>query len=898
MSVSPHATRAAELFVEWIELPAQSRSARLRELVAIEPELGAELALLLQRFDADPAPPDMAQALGDDLPVGQHQAGQRLGAYELIEEIGRGGMGAVWRARRVDGQFTQEVAIKRLHPGSATAASAALLVERFLRERQALAGLKHPHIAALLDGGVDVDGLPWFALELVEGMPITEFAQRRKLPVSDSVRLLLQALEAVQFAHQHLIVHRDLKPDNLLVTAAGELKLLDFGIAKLLDGVDADARTQTGARVFTPNYAAPEQVEGGDISVATDVYALGVVLFELLVGRRPFVNTGGLQLPQVSVNWRAEAPSKVLAQRQGQLRAARGLRGDLDTIVLRCLAREPQRRYPTVQALADDLRRYLDGQPIQARPDSGWYRGSKFVRRNPLGVGAAVLGLSLLLAMTAFSVRQADRAEAEALRAQEFAASAERERDLANADSRRQELLREHYANVLNRALLSGTAVEPTALLDLIGQVDLSAAASDAAARRSILLGVAELYLVRNDFARAIALLEPMVAERAMFSASEQVAFAETLATGYLRTGKPERVDDVLQGGEAAAASLGERRPAALAPLLILRAQWLRSSGQIEAAYNTVQEAAALARTSTTMSPLIHGQLLINAAQTAMAANHFDAAERMTSEGLKRWADADLTDLIGYRVGQTLLANLQLLRGQPRLALAAYEQIEAQPDVGENLPAAAARRSSQARALSSMARHAEAIVLAQSASRQFCEAVGSATPDCLRMRLILVDVALAAGESTLGQDELDQVSAIGDAPPAAIVTLLPVYSALLQLLDAPGPETLRSADQALIAMGASGPNGPRNALRLRLGAAERLLASGQESLAQELLATNLANAASADATEGGMDASLLALWRGRRDSAAADHAAAWSALKEQLGPAHPSVLRWQPHTAP
>lgn len=898
MSVSPHATRAAELFVEWIELPPKARSARLRELLAVEPELGAELAVLLQRFDADPPPPDMVQALGDAAPVDKHQAGQRLGAYELIEEIGRGGMGAVWRARRVDGQFTQEVAIKRLHPGSATAASAAVLVERFLRERQALAGLKHPHIAALLDGGVDADGLPWFALELIEGMPITEFAQTRELPISDRMRLLLQALEAVQFAHQHLIVHRDLKPDNLLVTAAGELKLLDFGIAKLLDGVDADARTQTGARVFTPNYAAPEQVEGGEISVATDVYALGVVLFELLVGRRPFVNTGGMQLPQVSANWRVEAPSKVLAQRQ--LRAARSLRGDLDIIVLRCLAREPQRRYPTVQAVTDDLRRYLDGRPIQARPDSAWYRGSKFMRRHALGVGAAVLGLCVLLGMTAFSLRQAERAALEALRAQEFAASAERERDLANAEGRRQELLREHYANVLNRALLSGTAVEPTALLDLIGQVDLSAAASDAAARRSILLGVAELYLVRNDFARAIALLEPMAAERAKFSASEQVAFAETLATSYLRTGKPEQVDAVLQGGEAAAASLGERRPAALAPLLILRAQWLRSSGQIEAGYAVVQQAVALARTSTTMSPLIHGQLLINAAQTAMAANQFEAAAAMASEGLKRWADADLSGSIGYRVGQTLLANLQLLRGQPRLALAAYEQIAAQPDVGENLPAAAARRSSQARALSSMARHAEAIALAQSASRQFCDAVGSATPDCLRMRLILVDVALAASESTLGQDELDQVDAIaGDTPPAAIVPSLLVYRALLQLLDAPGQETLRSTDQAMIAISTSGPNGPRNALRLRLGAAERLLASGQESLAQELLATTLANAAAVDATKGGMDAALLALWRSRRDSsAAADHAAAWRVLEEQLGPMHPSVLRWQAHVAP
>jgi serine/threonine protein kinase len=146
-------------------------------------------------------------------------------------------------------------------------------------------------------------GLPWFALELVEGMPITEFVQAPPLPIGDRVRLLLQALEAVQFAHQHLIVHRDLKPDNLLVTAAGEVKLLDFGIVKLLDGIDGDTQTLTGARVFTPNYAAPEQVEGGEISVATDVYALGVVLFELLVGRRPFVSTGGLQLPQVSAQW-------------------------------------------------------------------------------------------------------------------------------------------------------------------------------------------------------------------------------------------------------------------------------------------------------------------------------------------------------------------------------------------------------------------------------------------------------------------------------------------------------------------------------------------------------------------------------------------------------------------
>lgn len=895
MSVSPYATRAAELFVEWVDLPLPQRSARLRELMTVEPELATELAALLQRFDGDPPPPDLARALDDDAPESGDQAGQRLGAYQLIEELGRGGMGTVWRAQRVDGQFAQQVAIKQLHAGAASAASARRVVERFLRERQALAGLKHPHIAALLDGGVDASGLPWFALELVEGVPITEFAQTRQLSSKDRVRLLLQALEAVQFAHQHLIVHRDLKPDNLLVSVSGEVKLLDFGIVKLLDGIDGDARTLTGARVFTPNYAAPEQVEGGEIGVATDVYSLGVVLFELLVGRRPFVNTGGLQLPQVSVNWHVEAPSKVLAQHEGQWRTARGLRGDLDTIVLRCLAREPQRRYPTVQALNDDLSRYLDGRPIEARRDSTWYRSSKFVRRHLFGVSAAAIGLALLLGLTLFSLRQAERAALEARRAHEFAASAERERDLANAESRRQELLRDHYASVLTRALASGAAVEPATLLDLIGQVELSAAASDPSARRSIQLGLADLFIVRNDFDRAIALLESMAPERTQLSASEQVGYAETLAAGYLRIGKSDQVDAVLRNGELAAAGLGERRPAAQAQLLILRAQWLRGTGAMDAAFDSAQQAVSLARESTTLSPLIHGQMLINAAQTAMATNHLDEAEAMTSEGLKRWADADLKLNTGYRVGQTLLAILQLLRGEPRLALFAFEQIASEPDAGEPAPAAAARRSSHARALSLMARHDEAIAMARESARQFCTVVGASTPDCLRMRLNLVDAAIAAGRSDIGQAELDEVGPIaGDSPPAVIATALPAYAALLHLIDRPSIQAVAATDLALNVISGQGPNGPRNGLRLRLGAAERLLAAGSETLAQALMAPALADSARAERDARGMDAALLVMWRSRSNAkAATDYADAWQALAEQLGSGHPSVVRWR-----
>lgn len=269
--------------------------------------------------------------------------------------------------------------------------------------------------------------------------------------------------------------------------------------------------------------------------------------------------------------------------------------------------------------------------------------------------------------------------------------------------------------------------------------------------------------------------------------------------------------------------------------MLILRAQLLRGSGAMDDAFVAVQRAAALARESTTMSPLNHGQLLINAAQTAMAANRFDAAEAMASEGLQRWNEAKLDRSTGYFKGQTLLANLQLLGGQPRLALAAYEQMAAQPDSGESLPAAAARRSSQARALSVMARHDEAIALAQTASQQFGAAVGASAPDCLRLRLILVDVAVAASRSDIGRLELDAVRSIaGDTPAAIIAPALPAYGALLDLIDRPTAESVGAADLTPIEVSKQGPNCPRNALRLRLGAAERLLAADKVDLARAL----------------------------------------------------------------
>lgn len=887
MSVAPSAERAAALFLELVDLNTGARAARRDALALTEPGIVAELDRLLQRYAEAAAPPDLGLAL-DAASV----AGQRLGPFVLEREIGRGGMGTVWRAHRVDGQYTQAVAIKRLHAG---VSGAQRVIERFWRERQTLAGLQHPHIAALLDGGVDGDGLPWFALELVEGLPITRFADQHQLAPAARVRLLLQALDAVQFAHQRLIVHRDLKPDNLLVTPDAQVKLLDFGIVKWLDAIDEETHTQTGARVYTPSYAAPEQVEGGPISVATDVYALGVILYELLAGQRPFGSTSaGSQWPQISAQWQATAPSKVLARDPQRARLARALRGDLDTIVLGCLARDPARRYPTVQALADDLGRYLAGRPILQRPDSAWYRAGKFVRRHPFGVPAVALGLGLLMALTAYSAMQARRAEAEAARAQDYALRVARERDRGAAEGRRQELLQEHYASVLNRALAAGAPIAPEALLELIAQPDLSASASDPSARLSIQLGIASLFIVRNDFQRAESLLQQLAPERARLSEVEQYDYAESLATAKLRLGEYEQVESLLDDGQRVAARLGEGALAARASLDILRAQWLRTRGDMAAAMAVAEQAVAGAEAAPQISAIRHGQVLVNAAQTAMAAGRWDRAESWASAGLARWAAAGLQRNLGYRISETMLGNLLLLRGQPTLALERFERMAAQSAPDENTPAAAARESSHARALSVLARHAQALALAQSASQRFCAIVGDSAPDCVRMRLVVVEVALAAGRVDLGQQLLAQIRAQSAAPALAMLApQLQACAALLQLQGHPTSVTVLAADEALSAIARAGAAGPRSALRQRLGAAQRLLAADQIDLARQLLqpvlsAPEFATMPPAQGTE----AALLALWRAQVDSRLPS-APALQALAEQLGDQHPAVLRWQ-----
>jgi serine/threonine-protein kinase len=370
-----------------LTLPPAERAAWLETLRAHSPQVAAELSVLLSGEDAA----DRRGFLAEPPVVGL--AGLELGPYTLERPLGQGGMGSVWLARRTDGRFEGQAAVKLMNLAFVTPTGQ----ERFRREGTALARLTHPGIARLLDAGVAPSGQPYLVIENVDGQRIDAFTAAHDLSREERIGLVLQVLDAVGHAHANLIVHRDIKPSNILVTADGTVKLLDFGIAKLLEGEDGERTALTGAGgALTPDYAAPEQVRGEAVTTATDVYATGVLLYLLLSGHHP--TAGASRTP-------AEAVRAVLEVEPARL----GL-GDLDTIIAKALRKLPSERYQTVGAFGDDLRRYLRQEPVSARPDSFAYRARKFVRRNRAGVAAAVVIAVVLLGATIFSLQQMQNA--------------------------------------------------------------------------------------------------------------------------------------------------------------------------------------------------------------------------------------------------------------------------------------------------------------------------------------------------------------------------------------------------------------------------------------------------------------------------------------------------------
>jgi eukaryotic-like serine/threonine-protein kinase len=421
----PDWPRVKQIFQDALERPRDLRGAFVSEACGLDQDLRREVESLLAAQDEAGHFLDASPAADTEEPA--RLTGRRIGPYRLLDEIGRGGMGAVYRAVREDDTFQKTVALKLVRGGGAHD----LDQRRFRRERQILARLEHANIAAVFDGGTTEDGQPYLVMEYVEGLPINEYCQKCSLTTRQRLELFHTVCGALVYAHRSLIVHRDLKPDNILVTAEGVPKLLDFGIAKLLAaGVDPEeAPTATLLPMMTPEYASPEQVRGEPVTTASDVYSLGVVLYQLLTGSRPYEMRGESLNGIVYAVCETEPPAPSAAV-QDQPTLPGELRGDLDTIVLKALRKEPTRRYLSVQELADDIRRHLDGHPVLARGDTLAYRAAKFVGRHKAPVVAGVLVLASLAAAMVGIARQAGIARVERARAERRFADVRR---LANA---------------------------------------------------------------------------------------------------------------------------------------------------------------------------------------------------------------------------------------------------------------------------------------------------------------------------------------------------------------------------------------------------------------------------------------------------------------------------------
>ncbi|HEY2290645.1 MAG TPA: serine/threonine-protein kinase [Thermoanaerobaculia bacterium] len=488
--VSPHLDQA-------LDLSGEERQWYLAALAGEDPALAADLKSLL----------DEEQALrGEEylehgaraLLAEPDPAGQTFGAYSLVRLLGAGGMGNVWLARRNDGRFDGTAAVKLLSSALVGAAGAS----RFRREGTILARLKHPNIAQLIDAGVSETGQPYLVLEYVEGEPIDRWCDERALDVRSRVRIFLDVLDAVAHAHANLVIHRDLKPSNVMVSKEGRVKLLDFGIAKLLagdgagDGAPTQQLTRDVGHAFTPAFAAPEQVMGESVTTATDVYALGALLYFLLAGRHPTGKPGDSPVDLLRGVLKTE-PGR-LSEAAPDPRLRRELRGDLEIIVAKALKKHPEERYASVAALAEDLRRYLAEEPILARPDSLAYRARKFARRHARGLAAAAAAVLALAAVVAFyGVRLAG------------------ERDRVRLEARKAAQVSGFLTDLLSQAdpYMTGRG-EPTvrSLLDAGAVRARKNLANQPELQREMLALLGRIYVRRGAYGQALPLLEQAVA--------------------------------------------------------------------------------------------------------------------------------------------------------------------------------------------------------------------------------------------------------------------------------------------------------------------------------------------------------------------------------------------------
>ena len=616
-------TTLKAIFAEAMQRPPEAREAFLRQRCGSDEALLAELLALVRAGPADDAGlRDIVAEAAGEVTGGGADGERRLGPYRLIRPIGEGGMGTVWLGERADEQYRKKVAVKILRPGGDPS-----LASRFRTERQMLADLDHPNIARLLDGGETEGGRPWLAMEYVDGLPITDYCDRHRLGIEARLRLFLACCRAVQHAHRRLIIHRDIKPSNILVDEAGTPYLLDFGIAKLLDAGQLQhtvAVTQHAARIMTPGHASPEQVRGETVTTATDIYSLGILLYQLLSGHFPYAVEGSTaaELERAICEREPTKPSSRVTGAQTWAEAAesdaadvgdaRGttvgrlrkvLAGDLDNIVMVALRKEPDRRYESVSALMADVRAWLERRPVSARADSAGYRLGKFLRRNAAGVTAAA-GLAVLLAgIVSYYTWQ-------------LAAERDRARTEAQVANQATDFLVTLF-EAANPKRTNPEEISPGSLLDE-GRLRIEEDLADAPRVRGRLLSaLGAAYRAMGDYETALTLgdealriYDELYADRPAQAAPAKAALAHSLA----QAGRLEEAAALFREALAELRGAGESAGRMLAGALNNYGMLLNKEGQFTRAEAVLEEVLAMARAGRDVPGRLRAHVMVNRA--------------------------------------------------------------------------------------------------------------------------------------------------------------------------------------------------------------------------------------------------------------------------------------------
>ncbi|HEY6453332.1 MAG TPA: serine/threonine-protein kinase [Steroidobacteraceae bacterium] len=870
------------LLEQLLDVPPAERLRALERRSIVDAAVRGEAESLLRADQASSGfletPATLAPAEPDEPEVGM-----QLGHWRILKIVGRGGMGIVCEAQRVAGDFEQRAAIKLLQPGAAGT------MQRFEAERRIVARLEHPGIARLLDGGVAADGRPYMVMEFVDGQSITDHCRLGRLSLIERLNLFIQVCDAVAYAHRRLIVHRDLKPSNVLIDADGRVKLLDFGIAKLLDAPDNNL-TQAVMVVLSPLCAAPEQLSGGEITTQTDVYALGLMLYELLVGHHPWIQGNAPRLselrelqhrplpsasrhPATSTEWRID-PS--------------ALRGDLEAVLNKALRPEPAQRYAGVEALKQDIERYLRGDPVQAREGVRFYVLGRLLRQHrwfALGLAGIVISLAVGLGLAAWQAKQA------AL-----------QRDAARREAAREEAVRYNLTRMF-RSAISDTANEATptakAMVDLSAQRVLREYRDNPEVGGPLVLTLADLYGALEDVAGAGALLEGFVSQAGPQTDPVVLADArQKLANVELLQGHLDHAGVLLAQAQGYWASA----PHANAEEQL---EGLKTQAQLQRARGDFDGAASTARAAITQRIALSGRdnretaILFNSLALSLSnANRLHDALVAYGEATAIYRALDQQDGLDAQVIRGNTGTLELRLGKLREAEADLRgAIEQERSLAGNSAAVAAAEGYYGRLLTLTDRADQAIPLLRDAAELGSRYTSPDSPLTLQNRLFLGEAQIAHGERDAARITLLAArdgAGTGKAVPllrlrvdtalgrldGAAGALERAHTALVQTvqsLRALGPPAEGALAQALldageVALRAHDAQGAAVLLRESVAVRERLIDPAWElALSRERLAESIA------AQQPGNAAALLRQ--------------ATEVLTQQLGPGHPETQR-------